>query len=146
VSLEQGRSYFFRPHCSTIACSHFGIDIEACARCGGKLAIVASIEEPEVIAKILAHLQHIAPEQYQPELPLKVAGAAAASQPDLTQRGGDSAGRGHGGKGRCAPAPDLVRKRAIWRGEPAAGRDGFRRSGPPLCCNRPAVGTLGLDI
>ena len=45
--------------------------------CGGKLAIVASIEEPEVIAKILAHLQHIAPEQYQPELPL---GARAPPQ------------------------------------------------------------------
>ena len=29
----------------------------------------------------------------QPELPLKVAGAAAAIQPDLTQRGGDSAGQ-----------------------------------------------------
>jgi gamma-glutamylcyclotransferase (GGCT)/AIG2-like uncharacterized protein YtfP len=33
----------------------FGIEIEGCARCGGKLAIIASIEEPEVIAKILAH-------------------------------------------------------------------------------------------
>ncbi|MBK9251784.1 MAG: transposase [Proteobacteria bacterium] len=34
----------------------FGIDIEACARCGGKLKVIASIEEPQVIAKILAHL------------------------------------------------------------------------------------------
>ncbi len=34
-----------------------GIDIEACARCGGKLKVIASIEEPAVIAKILAHLQ-----------------------------------------------------------------------------------------
>lgn len=48
----------------------FGVEIDSCARCGGKLAIIASIEEPEVIAKILAHLQHTAPEQYQPELPL----------------------------------------------------------------------------
>jgi hypothetical protein len=48
----------------------FGIDIEACARCGGKLAIIASIEVPEVIAKILAHLAHTTPEQYQSELPL----------------------------------------------------------------------------
>jgi len=35
----------------------FGIDIEACARCGGKLKVIASIEEPEVIAKMLAHLE-----------------------------------------------------------------------------------------
>lgn len=31
------------------------VQIEACARCGGKLVIIASIEEPEVIARILAH-------------------------------------------------------------------------------------------
>ncbi len=48
----------------------FGIDIEACARCGGKLKVIASIEEPEVIAKILAHLERTAPDQYQAELPL----------------------------------------------------------------------------
>lgn len=47
----------------------FGVQIEACASCGGKLKIVASIEEPEVIAKILAHLQSTAPEQYRSELP-----------------------------------------------------------------------------
>jgi hypothetical protein len=62
----------------------FGIDIESCTRCGGKLSIIASIEEPEVIAKILAHLAHTTPEQYQPELPLKVAGPAAAIQPALS--------------------------------------------------------------
>ena len=48
----------------------FGIDIEACARCGGRLAIIASIEEPAVIAKILAHLAHTSPDQDQGELPL----------------------------------------------------------------------------
>ena len=48
----------------------FGIDIEACARCGGKLAVIASIEEPAVIAKILAHLERTAPDPHQPELPL----------------------------------------------------------------------------
>jgi hypothetical protein len=48
----------------------FGIDIEACARCGGKLAVIASIEEPEVIAKILAHLERTAPDPHQSELPL----------------------------------------------------------------------------
>ena len=35
----------------------FGIEIEDCARCGGKLQVIASIEEPQVIAKILAHLE-----------------------------------------------------------------------------------------
>lgn len=48
----------------------FGIDIEACARCGGKLKVIASIEDPAVVAKILAHLERMAPNQYQPELPL----------------------------------------------------------------------------
>jgi len=48
----------------------FGIDIEACACCGGKLAILASIEAPAVIAKILAHLQKTTPDHHQPELPL----------------------------------------------------------------------------
>jgi hypothetical protein len=55
----------------------FGIDIESCTGCGGKLAIIASIEEPQVIAKILAHLQHTTPQHYQGELPL---GARAPPQ------------------------------------------------------------------
>ncbi len=33
----------------------FAIDIEECARCGGRLKVLASIEEPELIARILAH-------------------------------------------------------------------------------------------
>jgi len=48
----------------------FGIEIEGCVRCGGQLRIIASIEEPAVIAKILAHLVRTAPEQYPTELPL----------------------------------------------------------------------------
>ena len=48
----------------------FGVEIEACARCGGKLRVIVSIEEPQVIAKILAHLERTAPEQRQSELPL----------------------------------------------------------------------------
>ena len=55
----------------------FGIEIEQCARCGGRLRVIASIEEPEVMAKILAHLEKTAPEQYQAELPL---GARAPPQ------------------------------------------------------------------
>jgi len=39
----------------------FGIEIGRCARCAGRLRI---------IAKILAHLEKTAPDQYQAELPL----------------------------------------------------------------------------
>jgi hypothetical protein len=55
----------------------FGIDIDTCARCGGKLKVIASIEEPEAIAKILAHLEKTTPDQFRPELPL---GARAPPQ------------------------------------------------------------------
>jgi hypothetical protein len=48
----------------------FGIEINTCARCGGKLKVIASIEEPELIAKILAHREKSAPDQSQCELPL----------------------------------------------------------------------------
>jgi hypothetical protein len=33
----------------------FGIESEQCARCGGRLQVIASIEEPELIERILAH-------------------------------------------------------------------------------------------
>ena len=33
----------------------FGIEIEQCARCSGRLKVIASIEEPELIERILAH-------------------------------------------------------------------------------------------
>ena len=48
----------------------FGIEIDTCQRCGGTLRIVASIEQSEVIAKILAHLERTAPQPKQPERPL----------------------------------------------------------------------------
>ena len=34
----------------------FGMDIEVCPECGGKLKVISSIEEPEVIEQILNHL------------------------------------------------------------------------------------------
>ncbi len=34
----------------------FDIDVETCSRCGGKMKIIASIEDPRVIKKILSHL------------------------------------------------------------------------------------------
>jgi len=33
----------------------FAIEIETCGRCQGRLRMIASIEEPELIARILAH-------------------------------------------------------------------------------------------
>ncbi len=33
----------------------FGIEIEQCVRCGGWLTVIASIEEPELIERILAN-------------------------------------------------------------------------------------------
>ena len=35
----------------------FGIDIETCERCGGKVKVIASIEDPAVIAYTLKHLK-----------------------------------------------------------------------------------------
>jgi hypothetical protein len=34
----------------------FGLDVLACARCGGRLRLIAILEEPAVVAKILTHL------------------------------------------------------------------------------------------
>lgn len=42
----------------------FGIDIETCPACGGAMRIIACIEDPDVIDKILTHLDAKAP---QPE-------------------------------------------------------------------------------
>ena len=55
------------------------VEIESCARCGGELKIIASIEEPQLIAKILSHLERAAPEQSQSELPLGARGPPAQS-------------------------------------------------------------------
>ena len=34
----------------------FGIEIETCEVCGGKVRVIASIEDPTVIGQILGHL------------------------------------------------------------------------------------------
>ena len=60
--------------------------IESCTRCGGELKIIASIEEPPLIAKILSHLERAAPEQYQSELALGARGPPAQSQPAVNGR------------------------------------------------------------
>jgi hypothetical protein len=35
----------------------FGIEIERCLSCGGRLEVIASIEEPALIERILAHVR-----------------------------------------------------------------------------------------
>jgi hypothetical protein len=34
----------------------FAIDIETCRQCGGRLRVIASIEQPALIERILGHL------------------------------------------------------------------------------------------
>jgi hypothetical protein len=46
----------------------FGIDIETCSACGRAGRIIACIEDPKVIVKILSHLDANASE---PEAPLR---------------------------------------------------------------------------
>jgi len=46
----------------------FAIDIENCRRCGGKLRVIASIEDPALIERILAHLEQ-RPEDDPPRSP-----------------------------------------------------------------------------
>ena len=57
----------------------FGVQIESCACCGGQLKIIASIEEPQLIAKILSHLERTAPEQSQSEQVVGARGPPAQS-------------------------------------------------------------------
>ncbi len=34
----------------------FGLDVLACPRCGGRLRLLASISDPRVVERLLAHL------------------------------------------------------------------------------------------
>ena len=48
----------------------FNIDIEACSLCGGPVRVIASIEDQDVIDRILTHLRQ--QEQETPTQPLLV--------------------------------------------------------------------------
>jgi len=54
----------------------FAIDIESCRRCGGKLRVIASIEDPAFIERILAHLER--PPASDSRVPVHPSGTAAA--------------------------------------------------------------------
>jgi hypothetical protein len=56
----------------------FGIEIEQCARCGGRLKVIASIEQPEFIEKILAHRRERG-EEAEPTTSLGARGPLQAS-------------------------------------------------------------------
>ncbi len=36
----------------------FRLEMETCEHCGGRVKVIASIEDPAVIGRILAHLEH----------------------------------------------------------------------------------------
>jgi hypothetical protein len=57
----------------------FGIEIEQCVRCGGRLRAIASIEEPELIECILAHRG----ERGEQDVPTASRGARAPPQASL---------------------------------------------------------------
>jgi hypothetical protein len=57
----------------------FGIEIEQCAGCGGRLKVIASIEEPELIEKILAHRR----ERGEETAPAALLGARGPPQASL---------------------------------------------------------------
>ncbi|MGC4054278.1 MAG: hypothetical protein QM757_34770 [Paludibaculum sp.] len=110
----------------------FGVEIEACARCGGKLRIIASIEEPEVIAKILAHLEKTAPDRVPAGVANRRAGAAGS-------RGGwfELEGRG------------IFRRQSRRRAEPGCARLGFegrKRLGRWQFQGRAASGRAGNTV
>ncbi len=54
----------------------FGIDVLACAQCGGRLRLIATLHDPAVIRKILAHLP-LCHSGQSPGLAPREAGAAA---------------------------------------------------------------------
>jgi hypothetical protein len=127
----------------------FGIEIDRCARCGGKLKIIAGIEEPEVIAKVLSHLRHMAPDQYQIELPLGARAPPGQSQSALTSK----TKRGCWPLTRLASA-DMCRDSAQGRGRAVSGcGQGYLRSaadraghaGGRVCRARPVDGRRAFN-
>ena len=77
----------------------FGIEIDTCQCCGGTLRIIASIEQPEVFAKILSYLERTEPQPHPRQLPPGGAVPAAVN----SKGRGDGADRSRGGLGSvCA--------------------------------------------
>jgi len=64
----------------------FAIDIETCPDCGGKLRVIACIEEPLLIMKILGHVQQ-REELVDPLARGSTLAPSTNDQPDLMFRG-----------------------------------------------------------
>ena len=47
----------------------FNIDIETCTTCGGRVKVIACIEDPVDIKKLLAHLKKMAASKQSVQLP-----------------------------------------------------------------------------
>ena len=64
----------------------FHIDIEHCGVCGGTLRVIACIETPEVIERILAHLaaRNTARIDYPRASPWRASGAELPASPSPT--------------------------------------------------------------
>jgi hypothetical protein len=60
----------------------FDLDVLACPRCGGRLRLIATVEDPAVVSKILAHLGLLHPtDSPGPAPPSADLRAAAPSHP-----------------------------------------------------------------
>lgn len=56
VAAEEGETSKNRINWARLLKRVFNVDVETCPSCGGKMRIIASIEDPKVIKKILSHL------------------------------------------------------------------------------------------
>ena len=79
----------------------FDLDLEHCPQCGGDMKIIAAIEEPEVIAKILMHLG----------LPARAPPRSPARRPVFFRRP-DSRRQ----ERLCSGADNPARPVLVWRG------------------------------
>ena len=79
----------------------FDLDLERCEQCGGKLKIIAAIEEPAVIARILTHLVLAAqPPPHAPARRVDLLQAARYVNPERFCTGADGTPRPALGQGR----------------------------------------------
>lgn len=60
----------------------FGLAVLACPRCGGRLRLIATVEDPTVVGKILAHLGLLHPVAYRagPAFPRSAPAAPSRQQ------------------------------------------------------------------
>ena len=68
----------------------FGIDVEKCPKCQGKIKIIASIEDPKVITRILDHLGL----DSEPPQPFPPRGPPKAQQPSEADEGFEAIDQG----------------------------------------------------